>query len=97
MTVDFVKHDSAADLKISNEVALTLAKDRKVFWDGKIIKECAIKTPLAFGNKKLAKNFKNVPLFQQIVARRVAELNDNLILQLKEIVQQCNYFLFGFE
>ena len=31
-------------------------------------------------------------LSHQTVAKRMAELSDSMILQLKEVVQQCNYF-----
>ena len=40
MTTDFVKPDSAVDLKTSNKVVLMLANYRKVFWDREIIKVC---------------------------------------------------------
>ena len=97
MPIDLAKPDSAADLKTLNKVALTLAKYRKVFRDGEITKECTIKTPLTFGNNKLAKNFENMSLFHQTVARRVAELSDKVILQLKEVFWQHNYFSLAFD
>ena len=51
MMIDFVKHDSAADLKASYEVALTLPKHGKIFWHGKIIKKFAIKMALLLVTK----------------------------------------------
>ena len=54
------------------------------------ILECVIKIPLTSGDKKLPKNFENVSLFHQTVSRRVAELSDSMILQLKKVAQQCN-------
>ena len=42
--------------------------------------------------KKTAQKFEIVSLVHQTVAKRLAELSDNIILQLKEAVQQCNYF-----
>lgn len=53
MISNFAKNDSTANLKASYEVALTLAKHGKAFCDGEIIKECAVKIALAFGEKKL--------------------------------------------
>ena len=49
----------------------------------------AIKMVLAFCDKKLAKNFENVSYFFKLFKKsgRI-----NVILQLKEVVQQCNYF-----
>lgn len=58
MISNFAKNDSTANLKASYEVALTLAKHGKAFCDGEIIKECAVKIALAFGEKKLPKNLK---------------------------------------
>jgi len=95
--IHFAKPDSVADLKASYEVALMLAKHGKAFRDGEIIEECAIKMALTFGDKKLAKNFENVSLSHQTVARRVAELGYNMTLQLKEVVQQCRYFSLAFD
>ena len=60
MMIEFAKPDSVADLIASNKVALTCAKHGKVFQDEKIIKEYAIKMAIAFGEKKLAKNFENL-------------------------------------
>ncbi|XP_076817402.1 general transcription factor II-I repeat domain-containing protein 2-like [Clavelina lepadiformis] len=92
MIIGFSKPDSTADLKASYEVALTLAKHGKAFRDGEIVKECAIKMALSFGDKKIAKKFENVSLSHQTVARRVAELSENVTVQLKDVVQQCKYF-----
>ncbi|XP_076804676.1 general transcription factor II-I repeat domain-containing protein 2-like [Clavelina lepadiformis] len=78
MIIGFSKPDSTADLKASYEVALTLAKHGKAFRDGEIVKECAIKMALSFGDKKIAKKFENVSLSHQTVARRVAELSENI-------------------
>jgi len=85
MIIYFDKPDSAPDMKALYEVALTLAKHGKAFENGEITKECAIKMALA-------KNFENMSLSPQTVARRVTELGGNVTLQLKEVVQQCKYY-----
>ena len=60
MLINFAKLNLAADLKALCEVALTLAKHEKVFREGRITKECAIKMVLAFGDKKLSEVLKIV-------------------------------------
>jgi len=89
--IHFAKTDSAADPKASYEVALTSTKHGKAFLYREIVKECAIKMALAFGDKKLAKNFENVSVPHQTSARRVAELSD-MTLQFKEVIWGCKYF-----
>ena len=89
--IHFAKTDSAADPKASYEVALTSTKHGKAFLYREIVKECAIKMALAFGDKKLAKNFENVSVPHQTSARRVAELSD-MTLQFKEVIWRCKYF-----
>ena len=49
----------------------------------------------AFGDKGLARSFKNVSLSHKTVAKREAELNDNVILQYEGVVQQCKYFFLA--
>ena len=71
-----------------------LTKHGEAFRDRIITEECAIKTALAFGDKEQAENIKKVSFSRQTVGRRVAELSDNMILQLKENVQKCKYFLW---
>jgi len=38
-----------------------------------------------------------VSLSYQTFSRRVAELGDSMILQLKEVIQQCRYFSLAFD
>ena len=44
---------------------------------------------LAFGDKKMAKQFETVPLSHQTVARRVMKLSEHVSAKTKDIVQQC--------
>ena len=92
MITKFAKCDTTATLKASNEVSLMLAKHRKAFPDEEIIKECAIKIALAFGDKEQAQKYEKVSLSHQTVARRVKDLSDNVKVQLKSNVQICKYF-----
>ena len=92
MLISFTKCDSVAHLTASYDVALTLAKKRKSFRDGEVVKECAIKMALAFGAKELAGKFQKVSLSHQTVARRVEDLSDNVKLQLQTNVKNCKYF-----
>ena len=81
-----------SDQKASYEVSLILAKNGKAFRDGEIIKECSFKMALAFGDKKMAKQFETVPLSHQTVARRVMKLSEHVSAKTKDIVQQCKYY-----
>ena len=92
MLKSFAKCDSVAHLTASFDVALTLAKKGKVFRDGGVVKECAIKMALAFGAKELAGKFQKVSLSHQTVARRVKDLSNNVKLQLHTKVKNCKYF-----
>ena len=92
MTIDFGKLDFTAELKVSYEAALTVAKHEKVFLDGEIMKENGVKMTLTFGDNKQAKDIEKVSFPRQTVARRVVEFSENVALQLKENIQKCKYF-----
>ena len=92
MLKSFANCDSVAHLTASYNVALTLVKKGKAFWDGEVVKECAIKMALAFSAKELAGKFQKVSLSHQTVARRVKDLSNNLKLQLRTNVKNCKYF-----
>ena len=69
MSKSFANCDSVAHLTASYNVALTLAKKGKAFWEGEVVKECAIKMTLALSAKELAGKFQKVTLSHQTVAR----------------------------
>ena len=92
MITKFAKCDVTAKLKAAYEVSLTLAKHGKAFWDREVIKECAIKMALIFGDKEQAKKFEKVSLSHQTVARSVKDLSENVTIKLKSNVQNCKYF-----
>ena len=81
-----------SDKKASYEVSLILAKNGKVFRGLEIVKKCAIKMALAFGDTKMAKKFEAVTLSHQTVTGRVMELNDHVFSKVKVIVQRSKYF-----
>ena len=89
--INFTK-TNLSDKKACNEVSLILAKNGKAFRDGEIVKKCAIKMALAFGDIKMAKQFETVPLSHQTVARRVMELNDRVSSKVKDIFSNANIF-----
>ena len=92
MLKSFAKYDSVAHLTASYDVALTLAKKGKAFWDGEVVKECAIKMAFAFGAKELAGKCQKVSISHQTVARSVEDLSDNVKLQLQTNVKNFKYF-----
>ena len=75
------------------KVSLLLAKNGKVLRDGEVIKKCSIKMALAFGDKKMAKQFETLPLSHQTGARRVTKLSEHESAKTKDIVQQRKYYL----
>jgi hypothetical protein len=70
---------------LTDEVVMMLVKNRKSFWDGELIKQCAVKMAQVFGEEKVAKKFESVSLSHQTVSRRVRELNEHVPLKLKDI------------
>ena len=83
-----------SDKKAFYEVFLMLAKNGKAFRDWETTKKCSIKIVLAFGDTKMAKKFKTVPLSNQTVARRVMELNDHVSSKVKLLFSSVNIFLW---
>jgi hypothetical protein len=81
-----------SSLVASYSVSLELAKSKKPFSDGEIIKRCAIKMALAFGEDKTAKSFETVSLSHQTVARRISDMNEHVSTKLASAVGNCTYF-----
>ena len=54
---------------------------------------CSIKITLVFGDKKMAKQFKTVPLSYKTVARAVIKIKQHVSAKVKGIVQQCKDYL----
>ena len=70
MIKNFASSNATAEPKASYDVSQTLAKDGKAFRDREIIKECAIKIALAFGDKGQAKKIKKVSLSHQTFCKK---------------------------
>lgn len=81
-----------ASVYASYAVAKEIAKAKKPFTDGEIIKKCAIKMAQAFGDDKMAKQFESISLSHQTVARRILNMDTFLVEKLADIVKNCIYF-----
>jgi hypothetical protein len=70
------------NLAASYTVALELAKSKKPFSDGSLVKKCAIEMAKAFGDSSIAEKFEIVSLFHQTVARRVPHMDEHVTSRL---------------
>ena len=59
MITKFAKCDPTAELKTSYQFSLTLVKHGKAFWGGEIIKKCAVRMALTFGDEEQTKSLKS--------------------------------------
>jgi hypothetical protein len=57
----------------SYAVALELAKSKKPFSDGMLVKKCVVEMAKAFGDN-MAENFQSVSLSHQSVSRRIVDM-----------------------
>ena len=76
----------------SCDVSLLMAKSKKAFSDGDLIKRCAIAMGKAMGFNDAARGFEKIPLSHQTVARRVEELSNFVQEKVMNQIQQCVYF-----
>lgn len=88
----FQQPSNTACLKASYEVCLELAKSKKSFRDGELIKRCAVKMASSFGDNKMAKNFETVPLSHQTVSRRINDMASKVTGSLQNILEKCEFF-----
>ena len=87
----FIK-PQATNTVASYKIALMLFKESKLFRDGKLEKQCAIKTAHVFGEDRVARKFETVSLSHQIITRRISDLGKHVSSKLKSIVENCMYF-----
>jgi hypothetical protein len=80
-------------LTASYAVALELAKTKKPFSDGMLVKKCAVEMAKAFGDNNMAEKFKSVSLSHQTVSRRIADMGEQVTNRLTDIIDKCCYFL----
>ena len=76
----------------SYDVSLLMAKSKKAFSDGDLIKRCAIAMKKAMSFDDAARGFEKIPLSHQTVARRVEELSNFVQEKVMNQIQQCVYF-----
>lgn len=90
--VSLLSSNSRASLEASYAVSLEIAKEKKPFNDGKIIKKCAVAMASSFKNDEMVKNFNSVSLSPRTVARRITDLASHVREKLKLLFQNCRYF-----
>ncbi|GLV33430.1 hypothetical protein CBL_20169 [Carabus blaptoides fortunei] len=81
-----------ASVAASFAVCLEIAKAKKPFSDGELIKKCAIKMAQAFNDNEMARKFEIVSLSHQTVSRRVDEISIHVTSKLENLVNNCCYF-----
>jgi len=79
-------------LHASYAVSLLLAKAKKPFSDGPLMKQCAVKMVEAFGGTKMVENLELIPLSHQTVQRRVVEMGEFVEKSLCDRINECVYF-----
>lgn len=87
-----VKSDQYNALHASYAISLELAKAKKPYTDGVVVKKCAVEMAKVFGDSKMAKHFDSVPASHQTVQRRVAEMGDQIQQKLSCEIEKCCYF-----
>lgn len=87
-----VTKSQEASVAASFEVCLEIAKAKKPFSDGELIKKCAIKMAQAFNDNEMAGKFQSVSLSHQTVSRRVDEISIHVTNKLETIINNCCYF-----
>jgi hypothetical protein len=79
-------------LAASCTVALELAKSKKPFSDGSLVKKCAIEMAKACADSGMAENFGTVSLSHQRVARRVTHMDEHVRRRLCNVIEKSIYF-----
>ncbi|XP_015911845.2 zinc finger BED domain-containing protein 5-like [Parasteatoda tepidariorum] len=87
-----VKSDQYNALHASYATSLELAKAKKPYTDGVVVKKCAVEMAKGFGDSKVAKHFDSVPASHQTTQRRVAEMGDQIQQKLSREIEKCCYF-----
>lgn len=90
----FVKrHDELESMvKTSYEISLLLAKKKKSFSDGEIVKEALTIFAQNCDDKHVKTKADSVSLSRHTVTRRVEEMAVDINKQIQEIVTKCKYF-----
>lgn len=78
-------------------VSAEIAKAKKPFSDGEVVKKCCVKMAQAFGEEKLSNNLKNVSLSKQTVTRRVEDISNHVLNKLNSIISEAAYFFLALD
>jgi hypothetical protein len=87
-----VAKTNISSLTASYKVALELARCKKPFSGGLLVKKCAVEMVKAFGDTNMAKKFETVSLSHHTVARKVAAMSGHVAGKLSDVVEKCCYF-----
>ncbi|CAG9827097.1 unnamed protein product [Diabrotica balteata] len=87
-----ILHSQTHSLHASYAVSLELAKTRKPFTDGNLIKKCAVEMAKAFGDSKMAEKFESVPLSHQTIQRRIVAMVEQVEKSMLSLVKKSSYF-----
>jgi hypothetical protein len=79
-------------LAASYTVVLEVAKSKKPFIDGNLVKKCAIEMAEAFGDSGIAKEFETLSVSHQTVTGRVAHMYEHVISRLCNVIEKSVYF-----
>jgi hypothetical protein len=74
-------------------VALELAKSKKPFSDGSLVKKCGIEMAKTFSDSGMAEEFETVSLSHQTVARRVIHMDEHVRSGLCNVIEEVFIFL----
>ena len=77
--------------KASYKVAYVLAKSGKPFTDGEVVKECLLKVAEELCPEK-SKQFKNVALGANTIARHVADMGENIVAEIAINASKFRHF-----
>ncbi|KAJ4442602.1 hypothetical protein ANN_04191 [Periplaneta americana] len=88
--------------KASYKVCYVLAKRKKTFSDGEVVKEAMINDDESLFNchndkSSLMSSIRGLQLSHQTVAKRVEKIANNLESQLRQNLQSCEYFSLQFD
>ncbi|KAG5870607.1 hypothetical protein JTB14_017824 [Gonioctena quinquepunctata] len=84
--------DTKCSIATSHEVALEIVEAKKLFSDGVLIENCAIKMARQFNETKMAEKFETVSVPHQTIARRVDHIDQYVSKKLHDKVENCKYF-----
>ncbi|CAG9574819.1 unnamed protein product [Danaus chrysippus] len=87
-----VSTENEQSLAASYEVSLQLARAKKPFSDGALIKKCAVEMAKRFMQPKLAEKFESVALSHQTVARRIEDMGNYITKSLCDYFVDCEYY-----